>query len=184
MARARATTILSLALALLALGSGAGAGGSSAATTATSLGPNVIVFDPSMPVGADPGDRRRDPRRSRSTTRWAPTATRSCSSRAPTAPPTQPLQIKVGYYTEVAGLGASPTDVDDQRQGRGLQPLPRRRRHEQLPRAGQLLAHAVQPDAQRQRAPGRTAAAPRRTSGRSRRRCRCAASTSPAPTSR
>jgi hypothetical protein len=23
----------------------------------------------------------------------------------------QPLQIKVGYYTEVAGLGASPTDV-------------------------------------------------------------------------
>ncbi|HKG11061.1 MAG TPA: glycosyl hydrolase family 28-related protein, partial [Gaiellaceae bacterium] len=24
---------------------------------------------------------------------------------------TQPLQLKVGYYTEVAGLGASPTDV-------------------------------------------------------------------------
>ena len=23
----------------------------------------------------------------------------------------QPLQMKVGYYTEVAGLGASPTDV-------------------------------------------------------------------------
>ena len=23
----------------------------------------------------------------------------------------QPLQIKVGYYTEIAGLGASPTDV-------------------------------------------------------------------------
>ena len=24
---------------------------------------------------------------------------------------TEPLQMKVGYYTEVAGLGASPTDV-------------------------------------------------------------------------
>ena len=24
---------------------------------------------------------------------------------------TQPLQLKVGYYTEIAGLGASPTDV-------------------------------------------------------------------------
>ena len=106
MARARATTILSLALALLALGSGAGAGGSSAATTATSFGPNVIVFDPSMPVERDPG---RPPTRStprRSTTRWAPTASACSSSPAPTARPTQPLQIKVGYYTEVAGLGA------------------------------------------------------------------------------
>ena len=25
--------------------------------------------------------------------------------------PEQPLQIKVGYYTEISGLGASPTDV-------------------------------------------------------------------------
>ena len=38
-------------------------------------------------------------------------ATRSCSSRARTAPRPQPLQFKVGYYTEVAGLGASPDDV-------------------------------------------------------------------------
>ena len=87
MARARATTILSLALALLALGSSAGAGGSSAATTATSLGPNVIVFDPSMPVGADPGDPRRDPRAAGRRRDGHRTATRSCSSRASTARP-------------------------------------------------------------------------------------------------
>ena len=39
-----------------------------------------------------------------------------------------PLSIKVGYYTEVAGLGAVPDRRHDQRPGRGLQPLPRRRR--------------------------------------------------------
>ena len=31
----------------------------------------------------------------------------------------QPLQIKVGYYTEVAGLGASPERCHDQREDRG-----------------------------------------------------------------
>ncbi len=48
---------------------------------------------------------------SRSTTRWAATGTPCCSSRACTAPTSKPLQIKVGYYTEVAGLGASPGEV-------------------------------------------------------------------------
>ena len=38
----------------------------------------------------------------------------------------EPLQIKVGYYTEVAGLGRLPGRRRDQRQGRGLQPVPRR----------------------------------------------------------
>ena len=68
----------------------------------------------------------------------------------------QPLQAKVGYYTEVAGLGASPDRRRRQRQDRGLQPLPGRRRHRQLPRAGQLLAHPVEPLAHHQRGrPGR-----------------------------
>ena len=106
-----------------------------APVSAPDFGPNVTIFDPTMPIGRDPGDPRRAWPRSRSTTRWAPNRTRCCSCPATTAPPTQPLQIKVGYYTEVAGLGAQPDDVVDQRQGRGLQPLPRRRRHEQLPGA-------------------------------------------------
>ena len=48
---------------------------------------------------------------SRSTTRWARAGTRCCSSPATYGTDAEPLQIKVGYYTEVAGLGASPADV-------------------------------------------------------------------------
>ena len=110
MARARATTILSLALALLALGSGAGAGGSSAATTATSLGPNVIVFDPSMPVGqiqtTIDAIHAQQVDAEMGTNRYALLFKPGVYGTA-----AQPLQIKVGYYTEIAGLGASPTDV-------------------------------------------------------------------------
>ena len=110
MARARATTILSLALALLALGSSAGAGGSSAATTATSLGPNVIVFDPSMPVGqiqtTIDAIHAQQVDAEMGTNRYALLFKPGVYGTA-----AQPLQIKVGYYTEIAGLGASPTDV-------------------------------------------------------------------------
>ena len=74
----------------------------------------------------------------------------------------EPLQIKVGYYTEIAGLGAQPGRRHDQRQGRGLQPLPRRRRHEQLPRTGQLLAHHLQPHRSTSTRRARTAAGSRR----------------------
>ena len=49
-----------------------------------------------------------------------------------------------------------PDGRDDQRQDRGLQPLPRDRGHEQLRRPGQFLAHAVQPDPEHQQPqPGR-----------------------------
>ena len=82
-----------------------------------------------------------------------------------------PLQIKVGYYTEIAGLGASPTDVvingKVEVYNRCLADGGR-----QLPRAGQLLAHPVQPVDQHQRGrPGRLPGS-RRTSGPSPRRCR------------
>ena len=110
MARARATTILSLALALVALGSSAGAGRSSAATSTSPFGPNVIVFDPSMPPGqiqatvdaiyAQQVDAEMG------TDRYALLFKPGVYGSAE-----QPLQLKVGYYTEIAGLGASPTDV-------------------------------------------------------------------------
>ena len=110
MARVRATTILSLALALVALGSSAGAGGSSAATPATSLGPNVIVFDPSMPVGQIQATidaiHAQQVDAEMGTNRYALLFKPGVYGTA-----AQPLQIKVGYYTEIAGLGASPTDV-------------------------------------------------------------------------
>jgi hypothetical protein len=107
---ARATTILSLALALLALGSSAGAGGSSAATSAAPLGPNVIVFDPSMPVGQIQATfdaiHAQQVDAEMGTNRYALLFKPGIYGTA-----AQPLQIKVGYYTEIAGLGASPTDV-------------------------------------------------------------------------
>ena len=106
------------------------------------FGPNVVIFDPSMPTSQIQATVDAIAP-SRSTTRWARSATRCCSSPAPTAPPTQPADVQVGYYTEVAGLGASPSDVDHQRPRRRLQPVPHPR---QLHRAGQLLALGVEPD--------------------------------------
>ena len=81
---------------------------------------------------------------SRSTTRWARTATPSCSCPA-----------RTGRRGPAAGQGRllhrdrGPRRLPDRRhhprQGGGLQPLPGRRRHRQLHRPQQLLAHPVQP---------------------------------------
>jgi len=110
MAGARATTILSLALALIALGASAGAGGSSAATQASPFGPKVIVFDPSMPVGQIQATvdaiHAQQVDAEMGTSRVALLFEPGVYGTA-----AQPLQLKVGYYTEIAGLGASPTDV-------------------------------------------------------------------------
>ena len=83
----RAARAMAVAAAFVLAGSAAGTAGAAppASPASPDLGPNVIVFDPSMPVGRDPGDGRRDRRARRSTTRWAPSATRCCSSPAPTA---------------------------------------------------------------------------------------------------
>ena len=96
----------------------AGLGTAEAATAAPpppvpaspNLGPNVIVFDPTMPQSEIQATVDAS-QHSRSTTRWVRSATRSCSSPARTAPPPAPLIFQVGYYTEVAGLGQSPSDV-------------------------------------------------------------------------
>ena len=80
------------------------------APTLSDLGPNVLVFDPSMPtsqiqstidaisaqqVGNEFGTQRY-------TLLFKPGTYGSAA---------QPLDIQVGFYTEVAGLGALPTDV-------------------------------------------------------------------------
>ncbi len=74
------------------------------------LGPNVVVFDPSMPV-ADI-QARVDAIHTQQVDAEMGTARYSLlflPGEYGTAE--QPLQMKVGYYTEVAGLGGSPTDV-------------------------------------------------------------------------
>jgi hypothetical protein len=107
MARVRATTILSLALALVALSASAGA---SNAQPGSPFGPNVIVFDPGMPVGQIQATvdaiHAQQVDAEMGTNRYALLFKPGVYGSA-----AQPLQMKVGYYTEVAGLGASPTDV-------------------------------------------------------------------------
>jgi hypothetical protein len=112
MLRVRSAPILLPALVLVALLSSASTGGSTAtaAPLAPAFGPNVTIFDPSMPtsqiqatvdaihaqqVDAEMGTNRY-------TLLFKPGVYGSAD---------EPLRMKVGYYTEVAGLGASPTDV-------------------------------------------------------------------------
>jgi hypothetical protein len=82
----------------------------SAAPSAPALGPNMTIFDPSMPVSeiqatVDAIHARQvddEMGTNRQLLLFKPGVYGSA---------TQPLQMKVGYYTEVAGLGASPADV-------------------------------------------------------------------------
>ena len=112
MSRVRSTTVVSLVLVLVVLFSSASNGGSaaSAAPLAPALGSNVIVFDPSMPVGQIQATidaiHAQQVDAEMSTNRYALLFEPGSYGTVD-----QPLQLKVGYYTELAGLGASPTDV-------------------------------------------------------------------------
>jgi hypothetical protein len=103
----RARTTIRLALLLLAVLLGTG---SAASAAEPALGPNVRVFDPSMPVSqiqatvdaihAQQVDGEMGT--NRDLLLFKPGTYGTAAT---------PLQMKVGYYTEVAGLGASPEDV-------------------------------------------------------------------------
>ena len=102
---------MALLAALLAL---PGAMGVASADTGPSqspdLGPNVKVFDPSMPTSEIQAavDAVRDEQvdDEMGTNRYALLFKPGTYGSA-----TEPLIVQVGYYTEVAGLGQSPTDV-------------------------------------------------------------------------
>jgi hypothetical protein len=74
------------------------------------LGPNVTVFDPSMPVSEIQAvldaTHAAQVDNEMGTERFA-----FLFQPGTYGTDEHPLQIKVGYYTEIAGLGASPTDV-------------------------------------------------------------------------
>ncbi len=118
------------------------------ATAAPNLGPNVIVFDPSMSQASiqstlDSISTQQVPSQfgsSRYAIFFEPGTYGSAAS---------PLDFQVGYYTQVAGLGAQPGDCRDQRCDQRLQPV---RRQRKLQWAKQLLAVAVESDAQRRTA--------------------------------
>jgi hypothetical protein len=74
------------------------------------LGPNVTIFDPSMPVSEIQAildaTHAAQVDNEMGTARFAYLFLPGTYGTAE-----EPLQIKVGYYTEIAGLGASPADV-------------------------------------------------------------------------
>ncbi|MFG1610373.1 adenylyl cyclase [Actinoplanes sp. NPDC049265] len=80
------------------------------ASQAVGFGPNVTVFDPSTPVSQIQAvldaTNAQQVSNEMGTQRYAYYFKPGVYGTAD-----QPLQIKVGYYTEIAGLGASPEDV-------------------------------------------------------------------------
>jgi hypothetical protein len=108
--RSKKIPLLALLLVALLLGAVNVPAAVSAAPGQPDLGPNVFIFDPTMPTGdiqatvdaiyAQQVDDEMG------TNRYA-----FLFMPGVYGTPGQPLQMKVGYYTEVAGLGASPADV-------------------------------------------------------------------------
>ena len=108
--RSRVLFLIPLALALSAATASAGPQSGVSARDVPGFGPNVIVFDPSMPVGEIQATvdaiHAQQVDAEMGTNRYTLLFQPGVYGTA-----TQPLQMKVGYYTEVAGLGAAPTDV-------------------------------------------------------------------------
>ncbi|MGY1777817.1 glycosyl hydrolase family 28-related protein [Geodermatophilus sp. SYSU D00804] len=112
--RRRLGAALAVATALsvspLAVGAASAAPPPATSPTAPDLGVNVTVFDPSMPVSEIQAEldatfaAQRDDEMG--TERYA-----YLFRPGTYGTDAQPLQIKVGYYTEVTGLGDSPSDV-------------------------------------------------------------------------
>ena len=111
MSRQRMVLAGAVALALVVAGvSGAQAAPAPAPGAAPNFGPNVLVFDPSMPtadiqsavdaIAAEQVDNEMG--EARYSLLFAPGTYGTAE---------EPLVFQVGYYTEVAGLGASPEDV-------------------------------------------------------------------------
>ncbi len=106
---ARRLAVLALA-AVIGLSTAGVASAAPSPSPAPNLGPNVLVFDPSMStaeiqaaVDAVAAQQVDDEMGSRRYSLLFKPGTYGSAA--------QPLIVQVGYYTEVAGLGASPTDV-------------------------------------------------------------------------
>jgi hypothetical protein len=108
--RPRRALALVLGVALVAALGPADAALAEPAAGDNSLGANVTIFDPSMPVAQI--QATLDAAHAAKVDDEMGTDRRAYLFKPGTyGTAEQPLQIKVGYYTEIAGLGASPTDV-------------------------------------------------------------------------
>ena len=103
-----------LLLGLGALGAGMSALGAAAVAQPTApaphLGPNVLVFDPSMPVSQIQAEVNAISTQ-QAGNQFGPQRYALLFKPGTYGSAADPLIIQVGFYTEVAGLGASPTDV-------------------------------------------------------------------------
>jgi hypothetical protein len=104
------TIRLIVVLALLAVGVAVSGPAAAAAPSQPDFGPNVVVFDPSMPVSqiqatVDAIAAQQVPNQ------FGPERYALLFKPGTYGTPTEPLNFQVGYYTDVAGLGASPGDV-------------------------------------------------------------------------
>jgi hypothetical protein len=113
--RRRRKVTLGLTTALAAVVVVAGSTGPAAAATPSSsgtpnFGANVTVFDPSMPVSQIQATLDAV-HTAQVDAEMAPNRYAFLFKPGTYGTAEQPLQVKVGYYTEITGLGASPTDV-------------------------------------------------------------------------
>jgi hypothetical protein len=110
-ARLRSSTLrLIVVLALLAVGVVVSGPAEAAAPSEPNFGPNVVTFDPSMPVSqiqatVDAIAAQQVPNQ------FGPQRYALLFKPGTYGTPSEPLNFQVGYYTDVAGLGASPGDV-------------------------------------------------------------------------
>ncbi|MER7419727.1 adenylyl cyclase [Micromonospora peucetia] len=108
--RLRRALALGLALTAVASTSGTAATAGPARHRAPDFGPNVTIFDPGTPVAEI--QATLDAAHARQVDAEMGTARHAYLFKPGSyGTAAQPLQVKVGYYTEVSGLGASPTDV-------------------------------------------------------------------------
>jgi hypothetical protein len=101
---------IGLAVTLVGAATATAAPGTESHTKPQGLGANVTVFDPTMPVAQIQATldatHAKQVDNEMGTERYAYLFKPGTYGTAE-----HPLQIKVGYYTEIAGLGAAPTDV-------------------------------------------------------------------------
>ena len=110
-ARLMSSTIrLIVVLALLAVGVVVSGPAAAAAPGQPDFGPNVVDIRPVDASEPDPGHRRRD-RAQQIPNQFGPQRYALLFKPGTYGSATDPLNFQVGYYTDVAGLGASPSDV-------------------------------------------------------------------------
>lgn len=110
--RRRLRRALALGLVLTAVASTTGTAATAGPVRhgAPDFGPNVTIFDPRTPVAEI--QATLDAAHARQVDAEMGTARHAYLFKPGSyGTATQPLQVKVGYYSEVSGLGASPTDV-------------------------------------------------------------------------